>query len=127
MNKKTYKTPSIRITEVDLSHSLLAGSPKPSSEVSVKVGEDVIPVSKKEEGGTVVDCKWFIPSKSEWSAFGEELGITTSNYANKGLSGWYWSSSQNSTYDAYRAYFGLCYMSNRNVNDSRYVRLSATF
>ena len=45
--------------------------------------------------------KWFIPSKSEWSAFVEELGITTSNYKNIGLYGWYWSSSQ---YDARSAY-----------------------
>lgn len=55
MNKKTYKTPSIRITEVDLSHSLLAGSPKPSSEVGVQSDGDVITVSKEEEGGTNVD------------------------------------------------------------------------
>lgn len=55
MNKKTYKTPSIRITEVDLSHSLLAGSPKPSSEVSVQLDEEKITVSKEDEGGTNVD------------------------------------------------------------------------
>lgn len=55
MNKKTYKTPSIRITEVDLSHSLLAGSPKPSSEVGVKSDGDGITVSKEEEGETNVD------------------------------------------------------------------------
>ena len=56
MNKKTYKTPSIRITEVDLSHSLLlAGSPKPSSEVGVQSDRNVITVSKDDEGGTNVD------------------------------------------------------------------------
>ena len=56
MNKKTYKTPSIRITEVDLSHSLLlAGSPEPSSEVGVKSDGDGITVSKEDEGGTKVD------------------------------------------------------------------------
>ena len=56
MNKKTYKTPSIRITEVDLSHSLLlAGSPKPSSEVGVQSDGNVITVSKEDEGGTNVD------------------------------------------------------------------------
>ena len=55
MNKKTYKTPSIRITEVDLSHSLLAGSPKPSSEVGVQSDREGITVSKKDEGGTNVD------------------------------------------------------------------------
>ena len=70
MNKKTYKTPSIRITEVDLSHSLLAGSPKPSSEVSVKVGDDVITVSKEEEVGTnvnVFDSKHY----NTWEAWDE--------------------------------------------------------
>ena len=69
MNKKTYKTPSIRITEVDLSHSLLAGSPKPSSEVGVKVGEDVITVSNEEEGGNddVYDSKHY----NTWEAWDE--------------------------------------------------------
>lgn len=69
MNKKTYKTPSIRITEVDLSHSLLAGSPKPSSEVGVKSDGDVITVSNKEEGGTndVHDSKHY----NTWEAWDE--------------------------------------------------------
>lgn len=69
MNKKTYKTPSIRITEVDLSHSLLAGSPEPSSEVSVKVGDDVITVSNEEEVGTndVYDSKHY----NTWEAWDE--------------------------------------------------------
>ncbi len=55
MNKKTYKTPSIRITEVDLSHSLLAGSPEPSSKVGVQSDGDGITVSKDDEGKTNVD------------------------------------------------------------------------
>ena len=71
--------------------------------------------------------KWFIPSKSEWSAFGEELGITSSNYVNKGLSDWYWSSSQYNTNDAYDAYFGYGCILNRNVFKNGYVRLSTTF
>lgn len=52
-----------------MSHSLLAGSPKPSSEVSVKVGEDVITVSKEEEGGTndVYDSKHY----NTWEAWDE--------------------------------------------------------
>ena len=81
----------------------------------------------KEEGGTVVDCKWFIPSKSEWSAFGEELGITTSNYPNKGLSDWYWSSSQNDSGGAYGASFGDGCIGYGDVGSGRYVRLSTTF
>lgn len=69
MNKKTYKTPSIRITEVDLSHSLLAGSPKPSSEVGVKSDGDGITVSKEEEGGNddVYDSKHY----NTWEAWDE--------------------------------------------------------
>ena len=71
--------------------------------------------------------KWFIPSKSEWSAFGEELGIRQDNYANKGLSDWYWSSSQSNTLRAYNAYFSTGYIGDRNVYDFSYVRLSTTF
>ena len=70
MNKKTYKTPSIRITEVDLSHSLLAGSPKPSSEVGVQSDGDGITVSEKEEVGTnrdVFDSKHY----NTWEAWDE--------------------------------------------------------
>lgn len=70
MNKKTYKTPSIRITEVDLSHSLLAGSPKPSSEVGVKVDGYEITVSNEEEVGTngdVYDSKHY----NTWEAWDE--------------------------------------------------------
>ena len=70
MNKKTYKTPSIRITEVDLSHSLLAGSPKPSSEVGVRSDGEGITVSEKEESGTnvnVYDSKHY----NTWEAWDE--------------------------------------------------------
>lgn len=37
---------------------------------------------------------WFVPSRGEWGAFGDNLGITTDNYVNYGLSDWCWSSSQ---------------------------------
>ena len=70
MNKKTYKTPSIRITEVDLSHSLLAGSPKPSSEVGLQSDGEGITVSKEEEVGTndeVYDSKHY----NTWEAWDE--------------------------------------------------------
>ena len=70
---------------------------------------------------------WFVPSKSEWSAFGVAFGITSSNYSSKyGLSNNYWSSSQRTTRYAYRAYFdggiGISL-----VNGNRYVRLATTF
>ena len=70
MNKKTYKTPSIRITEVDLSHSLLAGSPQPSTVVGVQSDGDGITVSKEEEVGTnddVYDSKHY----NTWEAWDE--------------------------------------------------------
>lgn len=70
---------------------------------------------------------WFVPSKEEWSAFAEELGITDSNYTSKGLSDWYWSSSQLGTGNAWDANFGSGSMSYGDVNRNNYVRLSATF
>ncbi len=70
---------------------------------------------------------WFVPSTEEWSAFGEELGITKSNYTQKGLSGWYWSSSQFDTRRAWTAYFNNGCMSNSVVDVNYDVRLSMTF
>ena len=70
---------------------------------------------------------WFVPSKAEWSAFAEELGITKSNYQEKGLTDWYWSSSQRNTGYAWNATFGLGYMGSYSVDYIYYVRLSTTF
>ena len=70
---------------------------------------------------------WFVPSRGEWGAFGDNLGITTDNYLNCGLSDWCWSSSQGDTNHAWCANFNSGYMNNFLVNDNRYVRLSATF
>lgn len=71
--------------------------------------------------------KWFIPSKAEWSAFGGELGITTSNRSEKGLSSWYWSSSQYNTFGAWFAHFNLGCMGSGDVNTNFCVRLATTF
>lgn len=74
---------------------------------------------------------WFVPSKSEWSAFGGEVlelnNITSSNYDDYGLSSWCWSSSQYDTYGAYHAYFSGGYMDYDFVYNSGYVRLATTF
>lgn len=70
---------------------------------------------------------WFVPSRGEWGAFGDNLGITTDNYLNCGLSGWCWSSSQNRTFRAWGAYFGNGYMYDNTVDFNHSVRLSATF
>ena len=75
--------------------------------------------------------KWFVPSKSEWSAFGDmtytKMGVTTSNYPNYGLRNSYWSSAQYDAYSAYYANFYYGYIHDSNVTYSGYVRLSATF
>jgi len=73
---------------------------------------------------------WFIPSKGEWSAFGGELGITSSNYSTTyGLSHSYWSSSQYDTICAYGAYFDDGCLGYDRINRSTYgyVRLCTPF
>ena len=70
---------------------------------------------------------WFVPSRGEWGAFGDNLGITTGNYVNYGLSDRCWSSSQLDTGDAWVARFNSGYMINYGVNNFSFVRLSATF
>ena len=85
--------------------------------------------SLKEQIQPKVNKGWFIPSKEEWSAFGEELGITGSNCRAKGLNSLYWSSSQDTTnaYSAWRAYFiGGC-MRNDSTYSYNWVRLVTTF
>ena len=89
-------------------------------------------IQKADNEGKTWDLnKWFVPSKVEWSAFGDmansKMGVTESNYSKYGLSGYYWSSSQNNTANAYDANFSNGYMGNNRVNSKYYVRLSATF
>ena len=75
--------------------------------------------------------RWFVPSRAEWSAFGDMLwtqfSVDTNSYEEFGLKGWYWSSSQFDTYDAWLARFGSSYMGTDTVSYYGYVRLSATF
>ena len=81
--------------------------------------------------GDINDPTWFVPSKSEWAAFGDmafsKMGVTTYTYSDYGLSDWYWSSSQDNAYSAYIAGLDDGYISNRSVIHDGYVRLSATF
>ena len=75
-----------------------------------------------------VDDGWFVPSKSEWSAFGSAFGITRSNYSSKyGLSNYYWSSSQYGTTYAYYEFFIQAFIYINNVNINYCVRLATTF
>ena len=74
------------------------------------------------------NSRWFVPSRAEWSAFGQELGITSENYYNYGLGVDYWSSSQSGTTIAWGANFSNGFMSSNSVYfDSLSVRLSTTF
>ena len=71
---------------------------------------------------------WFIPSREEWAAFAGELGITISNYSNKGLrNDFSWSSSQGSPYGAWGAGFYIGSMRNFDVRNGGCVRLGTTF
>ena len=93
---------------------------------------------KQNDNGTYLDMwgvieeqfndGWFVPSKSEWSAFGDKFKITVINYDNQfGLSDWCWSSSERNTYDAYDAALGGEAIDSGTVYSSGCVRLSTTF
>ena len=75
---------------------------------------------------TKVKDGWFVPSRAEWAAFAGELGITSRNYGNFGLS-YYWSSSLTNAGNAWCADFGNGYMSIYTIGNKTFVRLGATF
>ena len=71
---------------------------------------------------------WFVPSKSEWAAFGAAFEITSSNFSNTyGLGIYCWSSSQFGTSLAYYAGFSTGNIRSSNVGINLYVRLATTF
>ena len=70
---------------------------------------------------------WYVPSRGEWAAFGDQLDITTSNYSSKGLSYGYWSSSQSSTSGAWLADFLSGCMRNFSLGSNNRVRLGTTY
>lgn len=75
----------------------------------------------------VVEAGWFVPSRGEWSAFANELDITSENYVNYELHS-YWSSSQNSSDRAWYISFYYASMELNYLDMGRcYVRLSTTF
>lgn len=81
--------------------------------------------------------KWFVPSRQEWSAFAQNLGITSGNYGKYGLRGWYWTSSLIGTIGAWIAnfdggfmygnYLGIRKLAGGTSYFDCSVRLSATF
>lgn len=70
---------------------------------------------------------WFVPSRQEWAAFANNLKITHLNYSSKGLSAWYWSSSQNNLHEVYNIGFISGYVGSNRVNGYNYARLTTTF
>ena len=76
---------------------------------------------------TKVKDGWFVPSRAEWAAFAGELGITSRNYGNFGLSRSYWSSSLSGADGAWYANFYSGFMNGINFYNSYCVRLGATF
>ena len=74
---------------------------------------------------------WFVPSKSEWSAFGGEVlelnGITEGNVIDYGFGFVYWSSSQMSINDVHYVIGYNCEMSFGNVAGHKNVRLATTY
>ena len=70
---------------------------------------------------------WFVPSRGEWGAFGDNLKITSGNYEGYELYDTYWSSS---LYDASYAWyigFSLENMAGFYVTSTNRIRLSITF
>lgn len=86
-------------------------------------------IQKKDtDGKSKIEKGWFVPSKSEWVAFGARFNIDRTNYSSDfKLSNYYWSSAQGNTMYAYYVYFEAGFASNSNVNNSFYVRLATTF
>ena len=79
------------------------------------------------EVGDINNPTWFVPSRAEWSAFADNLGITSDNYPDYGFSLWCWSSSQGNPYNALYAYFISGRMLLDDVDIDKSVRLCATF
>ena len=69
---------------------------------------------------------WYVPSREEWSAFGDKLD-NRSDYASKGLSYEYWISSQHGIDRAWCIDFESGMAAGVKVNGGLYVRLGTTF
>ena len=76
---------------------------------------------------TEITNGWFVPSKSEWSAFGKVFNITSSTYTLFGLEEHYWTSSIASINMAYRVNFASGYIDSAGCRAASAVRLATTF
>lgn len=88
--------------------------------------DDVWGAIQEEVGEDLNNPKWFIPSKSEWAAFGEAFNIMNSNMNTYNLSNSYWSSSHSSG-SAWVANIGLGSITGLVVYGNCFVRLATTF
>ena len=70
---------------------------------------------------------WYVPSREQWSAFIVNIGITTSNYLNKGFDDYYWSSSECNNDDAWEASFSDGYMNICYKEGTDSIRFGKTF
>ena len=80
--------------------------------------------------GDTEQYRWFIPSRAEWSAFGNNLEITADNIDEYGLyDEAYWTSSPSSSAWAYEAdfYEDGTHIESDEMSCGRSVRFSATF
>ena len=89
--------------------------------------DDMWGISAVQSGTWNGSSGWYVPSRGEWSAFGDQLGITELNYSSVGLSDNYWSSSQRRKGGAYYVTFDKGCMSDGDVIIGGYVRLGTTF
>ena len=80
-------------------------------------------IQNKAKGG------WFVPSVAEWSAFVEEIGITSSEYASTNdLRDWYWTSTQLDFNMVVCVEFGNYWLPwDAEVDSTCYLRLCTTF
>ena len=83
---------------------------------------------KETDGKSKIEKGWFVPSKSEWSAFQDAFNITSSNYSNTfGLKDRYWSSTQRAVNLIFFIYNSSNTMSSTYPTALYYVRLATTF
>ena len=131
-----YNTATGKMTDYSSTTSVGFGKGKSNTSAMIskwnskKYGEQDKCSSHKDIWGQIqakVDKGWFIPSRAEWAAFGEELKISQEKYADYELSPYYWTSSQRNSNLVWGASIDDQYVYDGKVNNNYYVRLSAMF
>ena len=131
-----YDAPYPDMTEVDLTaFSLDFGEGDHNSGAMIALWDEAISNDDAELffddlGGAVKNGYsegWFLPSRGEWAAFADNLGIMPSNYESYGLSDWYWSSSPIDLNNEWVADFSSGYMDSRPCYSQRTCTLENNF